>query len=231
MNGPPTAKTSKRIEATFAFVDMAGFTALTEARGDHDAAELATRFFAKTRSVLGPSDQLIKTIGDAVLVASPTAASGVALVERLFNEVAQDPRMPTLRAGMHHGLAVVRGNDVFGAAVNLAARVSAEAYAGEVLGTKPIEEAAREAGIPTAELGPVPLKNVRDLVPLYSLALVLGDTDTPIDPVCRTPIDRRSATGSLRFQNRVFWFCSLHCAAAFASNPAWHAGEAERSGA
>lgn len=227
MNGPASVKTSTRIEATFAFVDMAGFTALTEARGDYDAADLATRFAGMTRNVLGPSDRLIKTIGDAVLVASPTAASGVALIERLFDEVASDPRMPSLRAGLHHGIAVVRGNDVFGAAVNLAARVSAEAYAGEVLGTKPIEEAARESGIAVAELGPVPLKNVRDLVPLYSLALVLGDTDTPIDPVCQVPIDRRSAAGSLRFQNRVFWFCSLTCAAAFASNPGWHAGQAK----
>src|SRR6478609_6097258 len=72
-----------------------------------------------------------------------------------------------IRACRRCGKAVLRGGDVFGAAVNLAARVSAEAYAGEVLGTKPIEDAAREAGIPVAELGPVPLKNVRDLVPLY----------------------------------------------------------------
>ena len=35
---------SGRIEATFAFVDLAGFTALTEAQGDEDAADVATRF-------------------------------------------------------------------------------------------------------------------------------------------------------------------------------------------
>ena len=38
-----------RIEATFAFVDMAGFTALTEAQGDEDAADLATMFAELTR--------------------------------------------------------------------------------------------------------------------------------------------------------------------------------------
>jgi YHS domain-containing protein len=79
-----------------------------------------------------------------------------------------------------------------------------------------------------AELGPVPLKNVRDLVPLYSLALVLGETDTPVDPVCQTPIDRRSAAGRLRYRNEEYWFCSLTCAAAFASNPGWHAAEAKK---
>jgi YHS domain-containing protein len=63
---------------------------------------------------------------------------------------------------------------------------------------------------------------------LYSMALMLGATDTPIDPVCRTPVDRRTAAGRLRYLNREYWFCSLTCAAAFASNPAWHHNESLR---
>lgn len=214
-----------RIEATFCFIDLAGFTALTEAQGDEDAADLATRFFEMTRTSLGPGDRLVKTIGDAVLVTSPHASSGVELVERLLNEAASDPRIPSLRAGLHFGSAVTRDGDVFGAAVNLAARVAAEAHAGEVLGTEPIAAAAREIGIPVADLGEVALKNVRDAIPLYLLGLIVGATETPFDPVCRTPVDRRSAAGSLRYRSKDYWFCSLTCAAAFASNPGWHAAQ------
>ncbi len=220
---------SAPIEATFCFIDLAGFTALTEAHGDEDAADLATSFAELTRAALESGDRLIKTIGDAVLVTSPSAASGVALVERMLNEAAADPRFPSLRAGLHHGKAVLRGGDVFGAAVNLAARVAAEAYAGEVLGTDAVATAARAAGIPVAELGWVPLKNVRQSIRLYSLALMLGVTETPVDPVCRMHIDRRSAAGYLRHQGTEYWFCSLTCAAAFASNPNWHAAEVEKS--
>lgn len=115
-----------RIEATFAFVDMAGFTALTEAQGDEDAADLATMFADITRAALAPGDRLIKTIGDAVLITSPDAAAGLSLIERLLTEAAAEARLPTLRAGLHHGEAVERDGDVFGAAVNLAARVAAE---------------------------------------------------------------------------------------------------------
>jgi adenylate cyclase len=226
LDTPKPSSSSSRIRATFCFIDLAGFTALTEAQGDEDAADLATSFAVLARASLGSGDELVKTIGDAVLLTSPTAESGVALVERVVNLVAEEPRFPMLRAGLHYGDAVARAGDVFGAAVNLAARVAAEAYAGEVLGTTPIAAAARTTGIPVAELGPVPLKNVRGVVPLYSLALVLGVTDTPVDPVCRLPLDRRTAAGQLRYRGEEYFFCSLTCAAAFASNPAWHAESA-----
>lgn len=198
---------------------MAGFTALTEEQGDEDAAAIATRFAELTRTVLEPGDRLVKTIGDAVLVTSETASAGVALVERL---VTRATGLPALRAGLHFGNVVERDQDVFGMAVNLAARVAAEAHAGEVLGTDPIATAAEQNGIAVIELGRVALKNVRDPVQLFSLALVLGASDTPIDPVCHIPVDRRSAAGNLKHNGDHYWFCSLTCAAAFASNPAWH---------
>ncbi len=218
---------STRIQSTFCFIDLEGFTALTEAHGDEDAAELATRFAKLTKAALGPRDRLIKTIGDAVLVTSPDPAGGVALVERILERAAKIPKFPSLRAGLHHGGAVVREGDVYGAAVNLAARVAAEAHAGEVLGTDAIATAARAAGIPVAELGSVPLKNVRGVVTLFSLGLVVGADATPIDPVCRVPVDRREAVGRLRWQGTEYFFCSMTCAAAFASNPSWHAAEAK----
>ena len=214
----------RRIERTFGFVDLEGFTALTEANGDEDAAQVATRFARLARAALGPGDRLVKTLGDAVLVTSSDASSGVALVERLLTEAASDPRLPSLRAGLHHGSAVEKDNDVFGAAVNLAARVAAEAHAGEVLGTEAIAVAARSAGIPVAEIGEVSLKNVRGKIKLFSLALVVGVTDTPVDPVCHASVDRRTAIGRLSYKGLDYWFCSMTCAATFASNPAWHAG-------
>jgi class 3 adenylate cyclase len=73
----PTSPSSSSIRATFCFIDLAGFTALTEAHGDEDAADLATSFAVLARSALAPGDQLVKTIGDAVLLTSPSAQSDV----------------------------------------------------------------------------------------------------------------------------------------------------------
>jgi class 3 adenylate cyclase/YHS domain-containing protein len=219
---------SNRVEATFCFADLAGFTALTEAHGDEDAADVAMRFADIARRSLDTGDRLVKTIGDAVLLTSPNPEHGVALVERVLVRAAAEPNFPSLRAGLHHGEAVQRDGDVYGAAVNLAARVAAEAHAGEVLGTEPIAEAARESGIAVAELGKVLLKNVRASVEIFSLGLIVGIGDTPVDPVCRKPIERRSAAGRLSYRGTEYWFCSLTCAAAFASNPGWHAAESAK---
>lgn len=218
-----TASASSRsVSATFCFIDLAGFTALTEAQGDEDAAEVATGFANLTRSVLARDERLVKTIGDAVMVTCPTADAAVRFVERLITHATAEPWLPELRAGLHFGHAVERDGDVFGASVNLAARVAAEANAGEVLGTQPIADAASARGIPIVKLGDVLLKNVQSAVPLYSLGLILGAIDTPIDPVCRTPVDRRGAVGHLQYRGAAYWFCSLTCAAAFASNPKFH---------
>jgi adenylate cyclase len=226
-HGPPSARrrqtgSSRRIEATFGFIDLAGFTALTETHGDHDAADMAARFAELTRAALGTGDRLIKTIGDAVLVASATPGDALELVERLLMSSAAEKSLPALRAGFHHGPAVERDGDVFGAAVNLAARVSAEAYAGEVLVTDAIAAAASDRGLPVVEIGPVALKNVRVATVLSSIGFMVGAMDSAIDPVCQVVIDRRAAAGQLNHDRTTYWFCSLTCAAAFASNPQWH---------
>ena len=88
---------------------------------------MAARFAELTRAALGPADRLIKTIGDAVLVVCPTPGGALDLVENLLDASAAEKALPSLRAGFHHGPAVERGGDVFGAAVKLAARVSAQA--------------------------------------------------------------------------------------------------------
>lgn len=209
-----------------AFVDIAGFTALTETQGDEDAANIAAHFAELTRAALAPGERLVKTIGDAVMVTSPSPVSAVTLIERMLTRATG---LPALRAGIHYGSIVERDGDVFGATVNLAARVSAEAHPGEVLATSQVATAAETRGIPVIELGSVLLKNVKDPVPLFSLGLVLGAMETPIDPVCQMPVDRRSACGHLQHKGEQYWFCSLACAAAFASNPAWHSAPRARS--
>ena len=116
------------VTATFMFADIAGFTALTEAHGDEHAARLVADFCDAVRAELPVfRGTQVKTIGDALMLRIGDPRHAVLLGLRIAHEVLTGHGVPTVRVGMHHGPAIERDGDYIGAAVNLAARVSAAA--------------------------------------------------------------------------------------------------------
>ena len=204
---------------TFSMVDLAGYTALTEAHGDDLAADLAVAFADRARACLAHSDRLVKPIGDAVLLASETPQSALTLVDRLLSAAAELDGFPLARAGLRHGPAVERDGDMFGSAVNLAARVSGQAAGGQTLATRQVAEVARENGHRVTRIGVVALRNVAEHQELFKIGLgpLLGAGS--VDPVCRMWVDAAAATGHLRHADSDYWFCSLTCAGKFAIEP------------
>lgn len=169
-------------------VDLAGYTALTEAHGDENAADLAVRFAELAVGEMGPGDRLVKTIGDAVLLASRGPDEGFGLVERLLRRCAATALFPIARAGLHHGPAVARGDDIFGTSVNLTARIAGEAAGGQVLATAEVAQAAERRGFPVSSTGSAALRNLADPVELFDIDIDLGRQRGGVDPVrCRTP--------------------------------------------
>ena len=120
-------------DRTFAFVDLAGFTAATEVHGDLIAVELAERLVEVATAALGPGDRLVKSIGDAVMLASDDPVDAVRAVGAICSSLDEEQAFPVLRAGLHAGSALERDGDWFGGAVNLAARVAARAAGDQVL--------------------------------------------------------------------------------------------------
>jgi len=206
------------ISATFGFVDLAGFTALTEAHGDAEAVALLDRFEATTTEALGSEDRLVKTIGDAVMVVFPGPDAAVAATSRLFAALAETD-LPIARAGLHHGSAIQRSGDYLGASVNLTARVAGQAHGGQVLATTEVAEVARSRGVTVGDLGCFDLRNITEPVELFELELCSTAAGAAIDPVCRMQVARADAAGRLRHRDRDYWFCSLRCVATFAADP------------
>jgi adenylate cyclase len=208
------------MEATFGFVDLAGFTALTEAHGPHTAVELVERFSALVSQALGDDGRVIDRAGDAVFVVMSGPKSAVRFIVRLFAAAAQEVDFLALRAGFHHGEALERQGSFFGMAVNLAARVTSEARGGQVVATASVAEAARSEGIEVASLGTFTLRNVRDPIELFALSVGPSGAVSVVDPVCRMRVQPERAAGHLRVDGVDYWFCSLSCAALFAADPA-----------
>ena len=75
----------------------------------------------------------VKTIGDAIMLRIPDPGQAILLGLHITHGLMLGHGAPAVRVGLHHGSAIEREGDYFGAAVNLAARVSGVATGGEVL--------------------------------------------------------------------------------------------------
>lgn len=204
-------------ERTFLFADLCGFTALTETHGDLDAASLAERFTAMAAGALTPGAVIVKTIGDAVMVAAPSPADAATIALALVRAVAAEPRFPMVRLGFHHGPCVIRDGDYFGAAVNLAARVAAHARAGQILLTEAAASRLTDHTLPGLhEAGAAQFKNIAAPVHLFELSTGLDPRpDEEVDPICRMRVSPDDAVARIVEGGQTFFFCSQDCARTF----------------
>lgn len=210
-------------DQTFLFADLTGFTALTEAHGNDHAADLVEQFGAEVRTILERvGGEEVKTIGDAVLLRSDSADTGVVLARTIVDELSGRHEFPGIRIGVHHGPAVERQGDWFGSTVNVASRVSDQARAGEVLITRAVRDAAGDAlDLTFQPRGTKRLKNVSEPVELFA---VLPKGQLPAvalvaDPVCQMLVDPAQAPVRLTHRGHDVHFCSTACAEAFRSAP------------
>jgi len=216
---------------TFLFADLAGYTALTEAMGDESAADAAAEFCEYVRGLLAAHGaEEVKAIGDAVLLRVPDAASAARLAERIVCDYGARHRALGVAVGMHTGTAVQRGDDWFGSAVNVAARVADAARAGEVLMTGATRAAAGDA-IAVRPRGERRFKHVGDPVTIFALAAGAGEppSSLPVDPVCRMVLDPQLAAEHTVYRGVEYHFCSQDCARAFAAHPRRYARRRRRT--
>ena len=128
------------------FADISGSTALYEKLGDPVARQLISRCLT---ILLGALDNhngtLIKTIGDEILCTFPgaeiamNAACEMQKTIKISNLGSEHPMH--IRIGFHYGDVLIEGNDIYGDAVNVAARVASITRANQVMTTLAVVDA------------------------------------------------------------------------------------------
>jgi adenylate cyclase len=140
------------------FLDLTGYTRLTEERGDQAAAELAAGLAVLVeRSSRPRGGTPVKWLGDGVMLYFRDPPGAVVAALELVGELPA-AGLPPAHVGVAAGPVVVQGGDYFGRTVNLASRVAAHAQAGQVLVTGAVAEAAGDGGVAYADLGDLRLK-------------------------------------------------------------------------
>jgi peptide/nickel transport system substrate-binding protein len=194
---PDDGPTEARIR-TFLIADVRGYTRFTHERGDEAAGELAARFAAIAReSVESHGGALLELRGDEALCvfASTREAirAAVDLQQRFVKATLDDPGMPlTVGVGLDAGEAVAIEGGYRGTALNVAARLCAQARAGEILATREVTHLARRVdGTSYEERGSVALKGLPDPVVVIR---IVPDGEDPIDrlrPFAPAPVAPR----------------------------------------
>ena len=129
------------------FLDLAGYTRLTEERGDRAAAALAERLAVLVdRSSREHGGVPVKWLGDGVMVHSREPAGAVLSALELVEQL-PEAGLPPAHVGVAAGPVVVQGGDYFGRTVNLAARIAAHAGAGQVLVSQSVADSAPPQGV------------------------------------------------------------------------------------
>lgn len=154
-----------------AFMDISGYTALTEERGDRAAADVASTLVSIVQRTAAEHDgEALKWLGDGVMFRFPDPALGVRAAIQLVGATTP-ARLPPAHIGVDVGAVVARDGDVFGRTVNLAARISGVAGPGQVLVTRDTVESGASAGVLFQPHGPVSLKGIANPIELFRAEL------------------------------------------------------------
>ena len=149
------------------FLDLSGFTRLTEERGDEAAADMSAALGTLVqRGSHGREGRTVKSLGDGVMVyfREPGAAVNFALE---MKEEIPAADLPQAHIGIAAGAVVFQDGDYFGRTVNMASRIAAHATAGQVLVNAECVEATTDPHVEFVDLGPVELKGVSQPVRIH----------------------------------------------------------------
>lgn len=145
-----------------AFVDVSGYTRLTQDRGDDFGARTSVRLGELADMVVRRHDgRVVKLLGDGVLLLfdSPcVAVEAVAELTRLMVRAG----LPAAHAGVHAGTVIERDGDVFGTTVNVASRIANHAPAGTILVSEEVVEACGDIVDRFEPLGDVQIAGLID---------------------------------------------------------------------
>jgi adenylate cyclase len=149
------------------FLDLVGYTRLTEEQGDEAAAAMAASLDALVHRLSKPHGGVpVKWLGDGVMFRFRDPGGAVLSALQMVEEV-PSAGLPPAHVGVAAGRIVAQGGDYFGRTVNLASRISARAGEGQVLVSESVLESSKPDGVTFVELAEMELKGIPQPVKVF----------------------------------------------------------------
>jgi class 3 adenylate cyclase len=214
-----------RVHRSFAFVDVSGFTSLTEHDGDEHAVEVLTAFRSLLRDICARRGvRIAKWLGDGVmLVCVETQPLLAAILELHYVvcEVSGPVQTVSIRSGITSGdVILMEGDDYIGHCVNVAARLCDLALGGEALAVPSVMGALPRWGEAVTHKE-ISLRGVDQPVEAASIGLVAPAVRQNFDPICGLPMTPSTAEAdAVDGAGRPVLFCSHGCLDTWERRPA-----------
>lgn len=184
------------------FLDLSGYTRLTEERGDEAAAGIsATLGKLVQRSSHGHGGRPVKWLGDGVMVFFREPAAAVAFALEMLEHI-PEADLPPAHVGIDAGPLISQDGDYFGRTVNMAARIAAYAKAGQVVVSDDVMRVTTDPGVEFVEMGAVALKGT-DFTHGGTLSRFAGWAD--VGNLCVREEHRGNGIGTWLLANAAEW--------------------------
>ena len=149
------------------FVDISGFTRLTQERGDAAAAALAGDLGRVVQPIsVRHGGRPVKWLGDGVMLHFPHPRDAVAGALEMVRAL-PEAGLPPAHVGVHAGPVIFQDGDYYGSTVNLASRICGHAGPGQVLVSQAVVDVAAGGAVVFTEVGPAELKGVAGAMLLF----------------------------------------------------------------
>lgn len=157
----PIAKPAERVLATVLFTDIVDSTVSAATLGDSAWRQVLDRHDTISRNAVADcGGRLVKGTGDGMLATFDAPSRGLRCADTLRSALSDAGIV--IRAGVHTGEVELRGDDVAGIGVHIAARVAALADSGELLASRTVKDLAAGSGYTFTSRGAHSLKGVPD---------------------------------------------------------------------
>jgi adenylate cyclase len=165
--------------AAILFTDIVGYSAIMQ-EDENAALEKVNRFHQVLESqITEHNGKIIQFYGDGCLLFFNSSVDAVNLAIILQEEFNIEPRVP-VRVGIHMGDVLLKDDNIYGDAVNIASRIQALAPAGGIWISEPVyKNIANKKNITTAFVKEEHLKNIKEPVRIYQVKTEIVKAPVP----------------------------------------------------
>jgi adenylate cyclase len=202
---------AKDLEVAILFADVVGSTQLYDEYGDTKASETVAHCLDVMKdSTHQFSGKVIKTIGDEVMSTFPTVDDAMGAASQMQARISADAnaggdRIPvTIRIGCHFGPVVQEHNDIFGAAVHTANRMTSQAKARQIVISGPtVDRMSPEWQAQTRQIDVATVRGRLDEVALFELVWQPEEATSMLPTIEWENRARNASRLVLRFRDRT----------------------------